>query len=122
MGSRLGRGRNPGAFFDRADIEGESFDTSGARRTSTGWAAITGGENIPVEVRALEGTERLRAMQTQADATHEVETSVYVEGVKASHRLKITSDGDRILSIVSAPIVVGRKRRLVLLCSEDVDG
>ena len=85
------------------------------------WAAITDGSDIPVDLRALEGMERIRAMQTQADVTHEVETSVFVEGVTASHRLKITSDGDRILNIVSAPVVVGRKRRLMLLCSEDTD-
>ena len=122
MGSRLGPGRNPGAFYDRANIEAEGFTTSGGRRTSTGWAAITGGTGIPVAIRELEGMERIRAMQTQSDVTHEVETSIYVEGVTAGQRLKITSDSDRILTIVSAPIKIGRNRRLQLLCSEDVDG
>lgn len=118
MGSRLGPGRNPGAYFDRADIEAATTTTDAGGGTTKAWAAIDGGSDIPVNVEALEGTERLRAMQTQADVTHTVETSVYVDGVKASHRLKLTSDGDRILDIVSAPIVIGRKRRLTLMCKE----
>ena len=122
MGSRLGRATNPGRFFDRADIEEQARVPDGRGGYTLGdWAPITGGSDIPVSLEALEGMERISAMQTQADVTHEVETSVYVEGVKPSHRLKITSDGDRILNIVSAPVVIGRKRRLMLMCSEDTD-
>lgn len=120
MGSRLGAGSNPGAYFDRADIEGATIVQDAGGGSEETWAAIANGAGVPVAVRALEGTERLRAMQTDADVTHEVETSIYVEGVKASHRLKLTSDGDRILDIVSAPIVIGRKRRLSLLCREEL--
>lgn len=122
MGSRLGRGFNPGRLFDRVSVEAEGFTTSDrGGRTSTGWSAIADGEGLPADVQPLEGMERIRAMQTHADVTHEV-TMRYHEGVLASHRLKITSDGDRILHIVSPPIVVGRKQRMVLMCREAVDG
>ena len=120
MGSRLGGGINPGRLFDRVTVEAEGFTTSNGRRTSTGWATVGTLTDQPADVQALEGMERIRAMQTQADVTHEV-TMRHVDGVMASHRLKVTSDGDRILYVVSPPIIVGRKRWMTLLCREEAD-
>ncbi|HEX6939366.1 MAG TPA: phage head closure protein [Longimicrobiales bacterium] len=122
MGSRLGSGANPGAFFDVADIEAETQVADGrGGSTSGGWAAIAGGAGVPVEIRELEGTERIAAMQAQAHVTHEVTTSIYVEGVTADMRLRVTTDGGRLLYLAAPPIAVGRKRRLRLLCREGVD-
>lgn len=121
MSSRLGPGRNPGTFFDRADIERETQVPDGrGGYTSGGWEAIPGGSGIPVDVQELDAIEQIRAMQAEALITHEVTTSVPVPGVTADMRLRLTSDGDRILYLVAPPIVIGRGRRLRLLCREEV--
>lgn len=121
MSSRLGPGRNPGTFFDRADIEREvQIEDGRGGYTSGGWQAIPGGSDVPVDIREMSADERIRAMQAEALITHEVTTSVPVPGVTADMRLRVTSDGGRLLYIVAAPVVVGRHRRLRLLCREEV--
>lgn len=119
MGSRLGPGRNPGAYFDRGDLETETRTKGPGGGYTSSWAPASAAHaDVPISIEALDGTERLRAMQAAANVTHHVETSVYVEGASAAMRWKITSDGDRILDIVSAPITIGRKRRLLFMCEE----
>lgn len=121
MGSRLGAGRNPGTFFDRADIEREvQIEDGRGGYISDGWEAIPGGSGIPVDVQELDAMEQIRSMQAEALITHEVTTSILVGGVTADMRLRLTSDGDRILYLVAPPIVIGRGRRLRLLCREEV--
>ena len=72
---------------------------------ATVWAAV----------EPLEGTERLRAMQTQADATHRVRMR-YRPGLTAA--MDVVHRG-RVLEVVSPPINVDeRDRELVLLCRE----
>lgn len=119
MASRLASATDPGAFFDRADIEAEVQIPDGrGGYYSGGWAPIPGGSGVPVEIRPLSSDERVRAMQSAGDITHEVMTSVYVPGVRADHRLRVTTDGSRLLYLVAAPIEVGRRQRLRLLCRE----
>ncbi|HEX7090638.1 MAG TPA: phage head closure protein [Longimicrobiales bacterium] len=119
MSGRLARGEDPGAFFDRADIEAEQQSPDGrGGYVSGGWEAIPGGSGIPVAIRPLSADERIRAMQAEADVTHEVITRVYVPGVRADNRLRVTTDGGRLLYLVAAPIEVGRRQRLRLLCRE----
>lgn len=121
MGSRLNGGAEPGRFYDRADIERETQVPDGrGGYTSGGWEAIPGGSDVPVDIREMSADERIRAMQAEALITHEVTTSIPVAGVTADMRLRVTSDGGRLLYIVAAPIVVGRGRRLRLLCREEV--
>ena len=118
MGSRLGRGANPGRYFDRADIEAATATTDAGGGVTETWAPITGGADVPVEVIDLDGRELIRAMQTQTNLSAEVHTSVYVSGVTASQRVVITTQAGRVLYLVAAPITEGRKRRLVLMCRE----
>ena len=119
MASRLARATDPGAFFDRADIEAEVKIPDGrGGYYSGGWEAIPGGAGIPVAIQPLSSDERIRAMQSVGDITHEVVTSVYVPGVRADHRLRVTTDGGRLLYLVAAPIELGRRQRLRLLCRE----
>lgn len=121
MGSRLNGGTEPGRFYDRADIEREVQIPDGrGGYTSGGWEAIPGGSDVPVDIREMSADERIRAMQAEALITHEVTTSIPVAGVTADMRLRVTSDGGRLLYIVAAPVVVGRGRRLRLLCREEV--
>ena len=121
MGSRLNGGAEPGRFYDRADIEAEIQIPDGrGGYTSGGWEAIPGGSDIPVDIREMSADERIRAMQAEALITHEVTTSIPVADVTADMRLRVTSDGGRLLYIVAAPVVVGRHRRLRLLCREEV--
>lgn len=117
--SRLGRGTEPGRFYDRADIEVEVQvpDGRGGYESAT-WDVIPGGAGVPVDVRPLSAPERIHAMQARATITHEVMTSVHVPGVTADMRLRLTSDGDRLLYLVAAPIVIGRGRRMLLQCRE----
>ena len=121
MGSRLNGGTEPGRFYDRADIEAEIQIPDGrGGYTSGGWQAIPGGSDVPVDIREMSADEQIRAMQAEALITHEVTTSIPVAGVTADMRLRVTSDGDRILYLVAPPIVIGRRRRLRLLCREEV--
>src|SRR5690606_25312706 len=88
MAGRLARGEDPGAFFDRADIDAEQQSPDGrGGYVSGGWEASPGGSGIPVAIRPLSADERIRAMQAEADVTHEVITRVYVPGVRADNRL-----------------------------------
>ncbi|HEY8378681.1 MAG TPA: head-tail adaptor protein [Nannocystis sp.] len=114
-------GAEPGRFYDRAAIEAEIQIPDGrGGYTSGGWQAIPGGSDVPVDIREMSADERIRAMQAEALITHEVTTSIPVAGVTADMRLRVTSDGGRLLYIVAAPVVVGRHRRLRLLCREGV--
>lgn len=79
------------------------------RKSVHGW--------VDAAIEPLEGTERLRAMQTQADATHQV-TIRYRPGVSAKQRF-LHSDG-RVFKIVAPPADLNERHRwLEIMCREE---
>lgn len=108
--------------MDPGHLRNEVILQAPGGRTSDGgggftqrWRARPGGLRW-ARIRPLEGNERLRAMQTQANATHEV-TIRYESGVTAAMRFV---HEDRVLKIVSPPVDPDERHEwLQLLCREE---
>jgi SPP1 family predicted phage head-tail adaptor len=109
---------DPGELDQLVDFEAVTrvSDGMGGYTTEGTWAPITDGEGIWARVRALRGSERLRAMQTHADVTHEVVVR-YRDDVTEEMRVVL---GARVLKIVSPPIDPYEAHEwLQLLCTEE---
>lgn len=104
---------NPGSLRHQVTIQGVTrTDDAGGGYTEV---PVTIAAGVWAAVEPLEGTERIRAMQTEASATHRVRIR-YRADVTAAQR--VIHEG-RALELVSPPI--DREERhveLVLLCRE----
>lgn len=69
-----------------------------------------------VAIRGLQGSERQRAMQTQANATHEIRGR-FRQGVNAKNRL--VHQGTRVFKIVAPPVDVDEKHDLLVVLARE---
>lgn len=110
---------NPGDLNTEGTLQkprGRQADGGGGY-TTTGWMPVDEEAVQDLHVEPLLGSERLRAMQTQANATHRV-TIRYRDEVRASYRW-LLEDG-RVLHIVSPPMDPDNKHELLqMLCREE---
>jgi SPP1 family predicted phage head-tail adaptor len=105
--------KDPGRLRHRVTLEAMTATADGAGGFSEAWNAWN---TVWAAVEPLEGTERLRAMQTGADVTHRV-TIRFLPGVTS--RLRVLHNG-RVLHVVSPPIDHEERRQwLVLMCHEE---
>lgn len=111
---------DPGRLRTSARLErpGRRTATAGGGWTNR-WQPAVGGEWW-VELKALQGSERLRAMQTKADATH-VAVGRYRDDVEASWRLVVPEGAElRTFAIVSPPVdPTGLQEELQLFLREE---
>lgn len=96
------------------DIQYENSSADGNGQLIPSWTNITNGTNIPAEVLAVGGGERVRGQQIEAGVTTLV-TMRYRSDVTALMRIV---HGSRNLNIVRAVDPDGRSRRLVCQCQE----
>lgn len=109
---------DPGELVHLVDLEGVTLqdDGMGGHTTEGDWDTIPDGEGVWARVRPLRGTERLRAMQTHADVTHEV---VIRYRSDVTEELRVIHEG-RALNVVSPPIDPDEAHEwLQLLCTEE---
>lgn len=104
---------NPGDLRHQVTLQGVTrTDDGGGGYTEVPVTIATG---VWAAVEPLEGNERIRAMQTEASATHRV-TLRYRSDVTAA--LRVVHEG-RTLEVVSPPIdPEERHAELQLLCRE----
>lgn len=107
---------DPGLLKHRVTIRRPGATVSDGGFGATEGDPVVVASGVWARVRPLKGSERLRAMQTQADATHEV-TIRYRAGLDETmevvHR-------ERVLKLVSPPINVEEENEtLLLLCREE---
>jgi SPP1 family predicted phage head-tail adaptor len=104
---------DPGRLRHRVALQSMTATPDGSGGFSEAWATWT---TVWAAVEPLEGTERIRAMQTAADATHRV-TLRYLPGVSAESR--VLHEG-RVFEVVSPPIDPEERHVwLILLCHEE---
>lgn len=92
---------DPGKLRQRVKLQAQGARTSdGGGGYTTRWRDVVGAGALPACFEALQGNEQLRAMQTEAQATHRV-TIRYRSGVTAAMRFLL---GSRAFEIVAPPV------------------
>lgn len=118
----VGRGAEvamaPGALRHRVTVQKNTPTKNAVGEEVPGWAAVPGvgssGE-VAARVSPLRGRERWAAQQVAAEATHEAGLR-YFPGLE--HEMRLLFRG-RVLNIEAVMDVDERRRRILLLCTEE---
>lgn len=107
---------DPGRLRNQVEVRAPGARTSDGGGGYTRRYRPTYGAKWDVEIRPLQGTERLRAMQTQANATHQI-TGRYRSDVTSATQL--VHEG-RKFKVVAPPVDMEERHEwLQLLCREE---
>ena len=103
---------NPGRLNQFCEIQTQKLTTTGEPAQT--WQSIRSGRNVPVEILAVGGGERIRGQQIEATATTMLMMH-FRDDVSPRMRVRV---GDRVLGIVRSYDPDGQRRELVLQCKE----